>query len=110
MTANDNGTEAERHRLRYALLEAYYVTDAYFAGDVEAGDEILTLIDDALRSENLVAMREALSLVTDAMTENEQERAAGERAQWRRRHRLTDADLGRMPVAELHALDPPLRT
>jgi hypothetical protein len=65
MSANDNGTEAERHRLRYALLEAYYVVDGYFAGDREAGGEILALIDDALRSEILPAMEEALPLVAD---------------------------------------------
>jgi hypothetical protein len=101
MTANDNGTEAERHRLRYALLESYYVMDAHFAGDREAGGEILALIDDALCSENLTAMREALPLVTEAAlppTEDEEEHAAEDRAQWRRRHRLTEAesDLGWM--------------
>jgi hypothetical protein len=95
MTGDDSRTEAERHRLRYALLESYYVMDAYFACDREAGGEILTLIDDALRSENLTAMQEALPLVTAAalpLTEDEEARAAEDRAQWRRRHRLTEAE------------------
>jgi hypothetical protein len=101
MTGDDSRTEAERHRLRYALLESYYVMDAYFAGDREAGGEILTLIDDALCSENLTAMQEALPLVTAAaapLNEDEEERAAEDRAQWRRRHSLTEAetDLGWM--------------
>lgn len=93
MDANDNGTEAERHRLRYALLEAYYVVDGYFAGDREASGEILALIDDALCSENLAAMREALPLAVGATLCLTGDEAADERAQWRRRWRLTGADL-----------------
>lgn len=59
--------EAERYRLRYDLLEGYYLADAYFGGDAEARDQVLTLIDKALLSGKPAAMQKALSRVTVAM-------------------------------------------